>query len=79
VDKVAQAGEKLDALGAGSERDAYERLFFQMIGARDQVAEAVRRLPLETGDLYEEDRHRLEDAVAALDRILAHWDRQPQS
>jgi hypothetical protein len=44
-----------------------------MLGACDQVADAVRRLPKETGELYEEDRHRLEEAVAALDRVLARW------
>jgi hypothetical protein len=47
-----------------------------MLGARDQVADAARRLPSETGDLYEEDKHRLEQAVAALDRVLREWDAQ---
>jgi hypothetical protein len=44
-----------------------------MLGARDQVYETARRLPGETGDLYEEDRHRLEEAVAALDRVERAW------
>ena len=47
-----------------------------MLGARDQVADAVKRLPLETGHLYEEDRHRAEEAVAALDRLFKTWDTQ---
>ena len=34
------------------------RLYHQMQGARDQVAEAVRRLPLEVGGLYHEDHER---------------------
>lgn len=41
----------------------------QLAGARDQVAEAVRRMPQEVGELYEEDHHRLEQAVAAFDRV----------
>jgi hypothetical protein len=41
-----------------------------MLGARDQIADAARRLPGEVGELYEEDRHRLEEAVAALDRLI---------
>ena len=56
------------------DRAAFERLYAQMLGARDQVADAARRLPGETGDLYEEDQHRLEEAVAALDRVLRQWD-----
>ena len=51
----------------------FERMLHQMQGARDQVADAVRRLPMETNDLYEEDRHRLEEAVAALTRLFERW------
>jgi len=47
-----------------------------MLGARDQVFDAARRLPGETGELYEEDKHRLEEAVAALDRVFKLWDLQ---
>ncbi|MDB5349974.1 MAG: hypothetical protein JWN86_1221 [Planctomycetota bacterium] len=46
------------------------KLFVQMSGARDQLAAAVKRLPMEVGDLYEEDKHRLEEAVAALERLM---------
>ena len=41
----------------------------RMQGALDQIAEAVARLPMEVGELYEEDRHSLEQAVAALERL----------
>ena len=48
-----------------------ERTFGQMSGARDQIADAAQRLPMEVGELYAEDRHRLEEAVAALERLMA--------
>ena len=48
-------------------------LYAQMLGARDQVAEAVRRMPIEAGCLYEEDKHRLHEAVAALERLFKEW------
>lgn len=47
------------------------RTFGQMAGARDQIAEAVKRLPMEVGEMYEEDKHRLEEGVAALERLMA--------
>ena len=43
----------------------------RMAGARDQIADAVKRMPMEVGDMYEEDKHRLEEAVAALERLFA--------
>ncbi len=46
------------------------KLFAQMLGARDQIFDAARRMPMEVGDLYEEDHHRLEEAVAALERLF---------
>ena len=73
-ERVAAARQKLGVVGNGPERAVFHRLYAQMLGARDQVADAARRLPLETGDLYEEDRHRLEEAVAALDRVFQRWD-----
>jgi hypothetical protein len=73
-ERIAKAKSNLDVLGPGPNRAAFERLYVQMLGARDQVADAGRRMPGETGDLYEEDRHRLEEAVAALDRVLKRWD-----
>ena len=73
-EQVAAARETLSSLGNHNNRAVLERLFAQMLGARDQVAEAARRLPMEVGELYEEDKHRLEEAVAALDRVVRRWD-----
>jgi hypothetical protein len=75
-ERIAVAHEKLKVIGNSPSRPAFERLFAQMLGARDQVADAARRLPLETGALYEEDKHRLEEAVAALDRVFQKWETQ---
>lgn len=76
-ERIATARQKLNVLGGSATgRAGFERLYAQMLGARDQVADAARRLPGETGDLYEEDKHRLEEAVAALDRVLKQWDAQ---
>jgi hypothetical protein len=76
-ERIKGARQRLNVLGNGSpNRAAFERLYAQMLGARDQVADAARRLPGETGDLYTEDLHRLEEAVAALDRVLRQWDAQ---
>jgi hypothetical protein len=75
-ERIAVAHKKLDAVGNSPTRAALERLYAQMLGARDQVADAAQRLPGETGSLYNEDRERLEQAVAALDRVLREWDAQ---
>lgn len=75
-ERIDAARQKLNVLGKNSSRPVFERLYAQMLGARDQVADAARRLPMETGDLYEEDKHRLEEAVAALDRVSRRWDSQ---
>jgi hypothetical protein len=73
-EKIAAMGKKLATLGTHRQRSAYERLYHQMLGARDQMAECVRRMPLETGILYDEDRERLTCAEAALARTLQRWD-----
>src|SRR5512135_522842 len=75
-ERIATARQKLDVIGDSPNRAAFERLYAQMLGARDQVADAARRLPGETGDLYEEDKHRLHEAVAALERTLQRWEAQ---
>ncbi len=72
--RVLEAREKLQGLGNAPGREAFEKLYAQMLGARDQVQAAVKRLPLETGHLYEEDHHRIDDAVAALDRLFQKWE-----
>ncbi len=74
--RLADARQRLAVVGNNPKRAGFERIFAQMTGARDQVADAVRRLPQETGDLYEEDRHRVEDAVAAIDRLFSRWESQ---
>lgn len=72
-DRIAAFRQKLDVLGKHEGRVNYERLFLQLQGARDQVADAVRRLPLEAGALYEEDRERLQAALEAFERISKRW------
>lgn len=75
IDERLQAAKrKLDVMGNHADRPALERLYFQMLGARDQVAEGVRRLPLETGALYDEDHERYAEAVAAFDRVYRRWE-----
>jgi hypothetical protein len=73
-EKIAEIGRKLAAMGSHPKRDTYERLYHQMQGALDQMSEAVRRMPLETGTLYDEDRERLESAEVALARLLQRWE-----
>lgn len=73
-DRIVAAKRKLDVIPAGPSRQPYERIFAQMQGGRDQIADAVRRLPQEVGHMYHEDQHRLEEAVAALERLFARWD-----
>ncbi len=73
-EKIAEVVRKLAAMGSHPKRDTYERLYHQMQGARDQMAEAVRRMPLETGTLYDEDRERLKSAEAALFRLIQRWE-----
>jgi hypothetical protein len=73
-ERLQAVQNKLSALGNHPQRASFERLYQQMLGARDQVAEAVRRLPLETGALYDEDRERFEQAIAAFERAHRRWD-----
>jgi hypothetical protein len=67
-ERLQAVRRQLDALGGRPDRSVSERLYVQMLGARDQVAEAVGRLPLETGVLYDEDRERYNEALAAFER-----------
>lgn len=71
--RIAEARRKLDVLGQSPDRAAYDRMYAQMLGSRDQIAHCVSRMPMETGDLYAEDEHRLHSAVAALERIFQRW------
>ncbi len=73
--RLAIPRQKLGVLSnSDPKRPAFERIYAQMLGCRDQVADAVKRLPLETGGLYEEDKHRVEEAIKALDRLFVKWD-----
>jgi hypothetical protein len=72
-DRIEAIRQKLDTLGNHPRRADHERIYHQMLGARDQIAEAVRRLPLETGALYNEDKERYEQAVAACERVFGRW------
>ena len=73
-EKIAAMVRKIATLGSHPNRGTYERLYHQMQGVRDQMAECVRRMPLETGSLYDEDRERLTNAEAALARTFQRWD-----
>jgi hypothetical protein len=72
--RIREAGATLASTPAGdASRPTRERLYNQMLGGRDQIADAAKRLPFEVGHPYEEDRHLLEKAVAALERVFARW------
>ncbi len=73
-ERVAAARQKLDARGGLSGNADAARLYHQLLGARDQIAECARRLPLEAGELYHEDKERLEQALAALERVWKRWE-----
>jgi hypothetical protein len=68
-ERVRAIDQKLAALSSHPRRAEFERSYHQLRGARDQLAEAVRRLPLETGTLYDEDKERFEQALAAFERV----------
>jgi hypothetical protein len=72
-ERIGAAAQKLSTLTNHPQRPDYERLYHQMQGARDQMADAVRRMPLEAGALYLEDRERLEWAEEALSRVFERW------
>ena len=72
-EKLRAAQQKFAVLGPGADREKYSLLLAQLAGARDQIADAVRRLPMEVGGLYDEDKHRVEEAEKAVERILARW------
>ncbi len=72
-ERIAGARKELTTMQAGPKQAYFERKYAQMLGARDQIAAAAARLPMEVGDLYEEDRHLLENGVAALERLFREW------
>jgi hypothetical protein len=72
--RVAATTSKLNVLGNHPKRAEFELLAAQMQGGLDQIADAARRLPGEVGELYDEDKHKLDQAVAALERLLKKWE-----
>ena len=72
-DRIAQARKKVEVLGNNPNRVAYDRLYAQMLGGRDQIYECIRRMPGECGEMYEEDKERLDAAVASLTRTFSKW------
>jgi hypothetical protein len=75
--RLGAALQKLNVLANHAEKPRFVRLYQQMQGARDQVAEAVRRLPLEAGGLYHEDLERFQNAMEAMERIERRWSGEP--
>ena len=73
--RVTEAGKKLPELSGQANQEFYKLIYAQMLGGRDQIFESVRRLPGEVGDLYEEDKHRVEQGVAALERLFVRWEK----
>jgi len=72
-ERLSAARHELSALANHPREATFVRLYHQMMGARDQIAECARRIPLEAADLYEEDRERHVQAVAALERTWGKW------
>ena len=75
-ERLGSAFAKLESVGSEARQPALARLYHQMQGARDQVAEMARRIPLETGELYREDKERLAQAVAAFERTWKRWEQR---
>jgi hypothetical protein len=73
--RLDAARGKLNAESAHAQDSERLRLYHQMLGARDQIAECVNRLPLEAAELYVEDKERYEQAVAAFERLWRKWER----
>ncbi len=72
-ERASAARRKLSALANQPQQTALVRLYHQMMGARDQIADSVRRIPLEAAGLYAEDKERYVQAVAALERTWRKW------
>ncbi len=76
-ERVSAANKRLEPHSDRAGKPGSIRLFHQLLGVRDQLAECVRRIPLETGDLYEEDKERFKQAIAALERVWQRWEKTP--
>jgi hypothetical protein len=73
AERVDAARRKLLA-GGGTAAAQAVRLYHQLLGVQDQLAECARRMPLETGALYDEDQERFTQATAALERTWQRWE-----
>ena len=62
--KKVPAGKSLGELGEKG------KVLSQMVGARDQIRDAAKRLPRQVTHMYHEDHERLEHAVQALGRLV---------
>lgn len=65
--KQIPAGTSLGEMGEKG------RVLSQMVGARDQIRDAAKRLPQQVTHMYHEDHERLEFAVAALERLFPKY------
>jgi hypothetical protein len=74
-ERVAEARRKLDADSRLASDAGAVRFYHQLLGVRDQVAECARRMPLEAGELYTEDKEILERAIAAGERVWQRWEK----
>jgi hypothetical protein len=74
-ERVSAARQKVEAGGSLAGNADAVRLFHQLLGVRDQIAECARRMPLETGGLYDEDAEHLHQATAALERTWQRWEK----
>jgi hypothetical protein len=72
-ERLTAARQKLSAMANHPQRAEIVRIYHQMMGARDQIADSARRMPLEAAALYEEDKHRYVQAVAAFERTCRKW------
>lgn len=73
--KIEELGHTLSQAGSSQDQEARRRLYHQMLGARDQLDGAARRMPLETAALYDEDHELFRLAEAALVRLFEQWGR----
>ena len=73
-ERVTGARKRLEASASLAENAEAVRLYHQLLGVRDQIAECMRRMPLEAGDLYAEDKENFERAIAALERVWQRWE-----
>ena len=72
-ERIAKALEQLEGVIEPAGERCCARLYHQLLGIRDQIAESVRRMPVETGELYREDKERFDQAAAALDGVWQQW------